>query len=73
MESLNLRNDEISSKIFSSKFRSKAECYKFLAIEAGAYLPHQNNITLYFMKDLISGKKKVSFYRIYDLDISVYS
>jgi hypothetical protein len=42
------------------RFTSKRECHRFLTVECGAYLPNHQVITLYFMRDLISGKKKVS-------------
>ena len=47
-------------KSFSAKFRGKKECWSFLAIDVGAFLPDYEYVTVYHMRDLISGKKKVS-------------
>jgi hypothetical protein len=50
----------MSAAEFGFRFTSKSEIYKFLTVDAGAYLPPASQITIYFMKDLISGKKLVS-------------
>ena len=44
--------------MFSAKFRSKYEVYQFLTIDALAYLPPPQAVTIYFLKDLVSGKKR---------------
>ena len=43
---------------FASKYKSKREVYNFLTIECHAYLPPYDTLTIYFLKDLISGAKK---------------
>ena len=43
---------------FAAKFRSKREIYQFLTIDVRAYLPPPNTLTVYFLKDLVSGAKK---------------
>ena len=43
---------------FATKFRSKTEVYAFLSIDVGAYLPPRDNVNIYFLKDLVIGKKK---------------
>ena len=43
---------------FASKFRSKTEIYSFLTLDAACYLPASHTLTVYFLKDLVSGKKK---------------
>ena len=35
----------ISSKAFAAKYRSKRECYNFLASDVGIYLPPYDNTT----------------------------
>ena len=35
----------ISSKEFAAKYRSKRECYNFLASDVGIYLPPYDNTT----------------------------
>ena len=49
---------KISAKEFAAKYNSKYECYNFLACDVGVYLPHYESVTIYFLKDLIGGKKK---------------
>ena len=49
---------QITSSSFAAKFRSKSEVYLFLTVEAGKYLPPIDNCTIYWLKDLVSGKKK---------------
>ena len=53
------QKESLSAKTFAAKFRSKKEVWNFLTIDCGAYLPPMENITIYHMKDLVSGKKKV--------------
>ena len=48
----------ITTSEFSAKFRSKTEVYAFLSIDVGAYLPPRETVTIYYLKDLVSGKKK---------------
>ena len=48
----------ISAKEFAAKFSTKNECYYFLTIDCKAYLPDKDPLTIYFLKDLIAGKKK---------------
>ena len=77
---------KISAAAFGAKYRSKRECYNFLSVDCGVYLPsygklssftriliyynpnfHFNldQVTIYFLKDLISGTKK----KIYGKDV----
>jgi len=58
------QNQFIAASLFGAKFRSKGEVLRFLVQENNAYLPSHYVITLYFMRDLISGKKKVIFFII---------
>ena len=50
---------KVSSKEFAAKYKSKRETYNFLACDVGAYLPPYENVTIYFLKELMSGKKKM--------------
>ena len=45
----------ITTAEFAAKFRSKYEVYSFLSIDAMAYLPPPECVTIYFLKDLIRG------------------
>ena len=49
---------QISAASFAAKFASKKELFNFLAVEVGAYLCSHEVLTIYFLKDLVSGKKK---------------
>ena len=56
--------------MFAAKFRSKrgkynnsinfifAEIFTFMTMDVKAYLPAIHTVTIYFLKDLITGKKK---------------
>ena len=48
----------VTSATFASKFGSKREIYAFLTVDAGAYLCACDNLTIYFLKDLVMGKRK---------------
>ena len=48
----------VSAAAFAAKYRSKRECYNFLAVDANVFLPAYEQVTIYFLKDLISGTKK---------------
>ena len=42
------------------RFKSKSELYKFLSQDCGLYLPKCNCTNVYFLKDIMTGKKEVS-------------
>ena len=52
------RMSKVSAKEFASKFKSKREVYNFLTLDVKAFLPPYENVTIYFLKDLLSGTKK---------------
>ena len=52
--------ENVNVKAFSSKFRGKKECWNFLAVDVGAFLPPYAYTTIYHMRDLIMGRKTVS-------------
>ena len=49
-------SDNVQS--FQAKYQSKRECYNFLTVQVEIYLPAYETVTIYFLKDIISGKKK---------------
>ena len=53
-----MQKTEVTAATFSSKFRSKREIYVFLTVDVKAYLPNCDNVTIYFVKDLVTGKRK---------------
>jgi len=52
---------KVDQKTFSAKFSTKGEVYRFLATEAMIFLPNYQTVTIWHLKDLASGTKKVSF------------
>ena len=47
----------ITAATFGAKYRSKREIYQFLTVDVRAYLPDCDNVTIYFLKDIVRGKK----------------
>ena len=41
------------------RFRSKNELFKFLSIDCSAYLPKKESTNVYFLKDIMNGRKEV--------------
>ena len=58
MQQINTQKREITATAFGAKFRSKREIYTFLTIDAKAYLCNCDNLTIYFLKDIVTGKRK---------------
>ena len=48
----------ITAQDFARKMRSKPEVYHFLTHSLGAYLPAYDNVTVWHMRDLASGKRR---------------
>ena len=48
----------MTAAAFGAKFRSKREIYQFLTMDVKAYLPDCDNVTIYFLKDIMHGKKR---------------
>ena len=49
----------VSSKEFASKYRSKREIFNFLATDVGVYLPPYESTTIYFLKEIMGGQKRM--------------
>ena len=49
----------VTAKELAAKYNSKNEVYYFLACDVGVYLPHHDNVTIWFLKDLMNGTKKM--------------
>ena len=49
---------KITATSFAAKYKSKREVYNFLTVQVHAFLPPYHTLTIYFLKDLVSGKKK---------------
>ena len=67
----NIQNAQLGRKVFVSagefgdKFQSKGEVFKFLTHDCSTYLPGYESVTIFHMRDLVSGKK----IRIKDVDV----
>ena len=44
-------------KEIHAKYSTKLELYRFLAARNNVYLPHHKHVTIWFLKDVLSGKK----------------
>ena len=58
MQARNQNRPTITAAAFGAKFRSKREIYQFLTMDVKAYLPDCDNVTIYFLKDIMHGKKR---------------
>ena len=52
--------NRINLNMLSIKARTKNELYRILTTEAGLYLPPQKETSIYFVRDIIKGRRKVS-------------
>ena len=43
----------------TEKMQSKKEVYNFLSQECEAYLPKLDSVNIYFLKQIVTGKKEV--------------
>ena len=59
MQAANIQKRQVTAAAFYSKFRSKREIYMFLTVDVKAYLCNCDNLTIYFLKDLVTGKRKL--------------
>ena len=53
-----MQKQMILASEFGAKAKSKREVFVFLSINVMAYLPDYQTVTIYFLKELISGAKK---------------
>ena len=58
MQNIVANKTAVTASTFASKFRSKREIYVFLTVDVKAYLCACANLAIYFLKDLIMGKRK---------------
>ena len=47
----------VDSKAFGAKYQSKREIYRFLSHDCGAYLASYQTMTIWHMRDLVSGAR----------------
>ena len=61
MAALDAKPKNVLTASFSAKFSTKGEVWRFLSTEARIYIPPYPTITIWHLKDLASGKKKVGY------------
>ena len=49
----------VTAAEFAAKYRSKQEVFRFLSFEVGAYLPSYDSVTIWHLKDLAAGRRKI--------------
>ena len=55
-------NNQNNLNMLVLKQKQKMKCIGFLTTEANLYLPPQRETSIYFVRDIIHGRKRVSFY-----------
>ena len=53
-----VQKQQVLASTLSAKANSKYEIYVLLCIDAKIYLPKVNHVTIYFLRDIISGVRK---------------
>ena len=53
-----IRHVNVTTAEFSAKAKSKAEIYRLLTVDVGAYLPEYATCTIYFLRQIVRGHKK---------------
>ena len=46
---------QVTATAFAAKYKSKREVFNFLTMDVKAYLPSYDTVSIYFLKDLVSG------------------
>ena len=49
----------VSPGAFAAKYQNKREVYRFFSTECGAYLPPFEDVTIFHLRDLAGGKKRI--------------
>lgn len=55
----------VLSSTWGAKASTKYENYLILVTEVNAYLPRVEHVTMYFLKDIISSRKKCKDYNVH--------
>ena len=54
--------ETVTVKELKAKYASKKELVKFLRVDANVYLPSHKYLTWMFVRDILTGVKKVSIF-----------
>ena len=52
------QRSRLNVRTVGAKMKSKREIWNFMVTDVDAFLPHEHCVTIYHLKDLLSGKKK---------------
>ena len=61
----------VNVKDLAAKMSDKREVYNFVTLDLKAYVPPYDNVTIYFLKDLMSGRKKRMYFLSYLVTFSL--
>jgi len=56
---MSLQKTKVTAKDFAAKYRDKQEVYHFLTHDVGAYLSSYDSMTIWHMRDIISGQRRM--------------
>ena len=56
-----MEKSEINVYLLGVKAQTKNELYRLLSVDAKLYLPPQKETSIYFIRGIVNGRKKVSF------------
>ena len=56
-----MEGSRINLNLLGVKARTKNELYRLLTTEVNMYLPPQKETSIYFVRDIIHGRKRVNF------------
>ena len=49
----------IPANEFGVRYGNKNDIFRFLSTEVGIYLPHRNHITIWHLRDLAAGRRRI--------------
>ena len=55
-----MEESRVNLNMLGIKAKTKNELYRLLTTEANLYLPSQKETSIYFVKDIVRGRKKAS-------------
>lgn len=59
INSASMATTKVNAAAFGAKYASKREVYRFLTSDAGVYLSSYQTMTVFHMRDLVAGKRRM--------------
>ena len=53
------KSQKVLTQAFQAKFSNKKEVFRFLSRDCKVYLPHVDSISIWFMRDIVQGKRNL--------------